>query len=376
MTLRPALPPENRGPLRGRAAALATLDALLERAAAGAGGGATVVGEPGIGKSALLDELADRADGWRVIRVTGLEAEVELAWSGLFTLLSGLTGDLDRLPAPRAAALREALALDGATGGPIEGFAVAVGARDLLAEAAEEAPVLVLVDDLPWVDLATRRTLAFVARRVRQDRIAVVSARRVGAADDTDTGPLVALGPLEPAVADGVLRDEAVTSAEVRRRLTTASGGIPLVLVEAARLLSADQRAGTAALPDPLPVGPSGQRIVDVLVARLDEPVRRALVVAAAEPEGRLGRILAALARLDLSMADLEAAERGGLVALEGDQLRFRHPLMRSAAYHDASRPDRRAAHRALAESIAGADPARAWHRARAAAGPDETIAA
>ncbi|MCU1498045.1 MAG: LuxR family transcriptional regulator, partial [Acidimicrobiales bacterium] len=174
----PPPPPADHVALRGRGSALAALDALLEQAAAGSGGGATVVGEPGIGKSALLDELARHAHDWRVIRVVGLEAEVELAWSGLATLLAGLTHDLDGLPRPRADALRGALALDGAPDGPIEGFAVAVGARDLLVQAAEAQPVLVLVDDLPWVDLATRRTLSFVARRVEHDRIAVVAARR------------------------------------------------------------------------------------------------------------------------------------------------------------------------------------------------------
>ena len=147
------------------------------------------------------------------------------------------------------------------------------------------------------------------------------------------------------------------------------------MLVEAANLLDEDQRAGRAELPDPLPIGPSGQRVVDLVFARLAPPVLAALLVAAAEPDGDLGRIGRALAAQGLGLAELEAAEERGVVQLDGDRVTFRHPLMRSAAYHDAPRADRRAAHRALAATLPDGSLARAWHLARAAVGPDEDVA-
>ncbi len=242
-------------------------------------------------------------------------------------------------------------------------------------EAAEESPVIVIVDDLRWVDIPTRRTLSFIARRLQFERIAVVSARRMGTDDSTDTGPVLVLNTVPADVADQILVGAGVTSAHVRRELVAACGGIPLVLVEAAHLLSADQREGRADLPDPLPVGPSGQRVVDLVLERLDPQARAALVVAAADPDGDLLRIITALRIREMDVADLEAAEEGGVISLDGDRLRFRHPLMRSAAYHDAGLADRRAAHRALGATLPTGSPARAWHLARAAVGPDEEVA-
>jgi DNA-binding CsgD family transcriptional regulator/tetratricopeptide (TPR) repeat protein len=369
----------HRHPLiRGRRAVLDALTALTERAAAGAGGALTIVGEPGIGKTAVLDESGELIGrvhpDVRIIRMTGVEAEVELAWSGLAGILHGLLAGIDALAPARAAALRAALAIDGADGAA-EPFAIAVATRDLLAQAAEQAPIVVFVDDLQWVDPPTRRTLSYIARRLQFERIAIVSARREGTDDQTDTGPTFVLGAVDDEVADAILADAGVDAVVVRRELIAAGGGIPLVLVEAANMLDADQRAGRAELPDPLPIGPSGQRVVDLVFARLPPEVRAALVVAAAETDGDLDRVLRALEARDLGIRELEAAEDRGLVVLEGDRLRFRHPLMRSAAYHDAPRGDRRAAHRALAASLPAGSPARAWHLARAAVGPDEGVA-
>jgi DNA-binding CsgD family transcriptional regulator len=312
--------------------------------------------------------------GTRVIRIAGVEAEVEMAWSGLAALLDGLLDGLDHLSPVRAAAIRAALAIDEGDD-PAEPFAIALATRDLVVHAAEQAPVIVLVDDLPWIDAPTRGILAYIARRLQFERVAILAARRAGTDSRSDTGPTQDLGAVNDAVAARILADAGVESDEVRRQLVGAGGGIPLVLVEAAHLLDADQRTGRAELPDPLPIGPSGQRVVDIVFSRLSEPVKAALVVASADTDGDLGRITRALNARALGIAELEAAEERGVVHLEGDRLTFRHPLMRSAAYHDAPRAERRSAHRALAATLPDASPARAWHVGRAAVGPDEDVA-
>ena len=351
---------------------------LVVRAADGHGGGLTVVGEPGIGKTAVLDEAADliacgRPDA-RIVRLRGVESEVELPWSGLAGLLDDFLGGLGRLAPARARAVRSALSLGG-TSSPVEPFAVALGTRDLLVEAAERGPVVVLADDLPWIDPATRRTLSYITRRLQFERVAVVSTRRAGSDSVTDTGPAVSLDAVTDEVADGILADAGVDSMNVRHELVAACGGVPLVLVEAAKLLDAEQRAGLTALPNPLPIGASGHRVVDWRLERLPPSALAALLIAAAEPDGDLVHIMHALATQNLGVAGLELAEDQRLVTLDGDRLSFRHPLIRSAVYHDASATARRAAHRALADTLPDASPARAWHGALASGGPDEEVA-
>ena len=297
-----------------------------------------------------------------------------MGWSGLAVLVDGFLDGIERLAPARATALRTALALETADEA-VAPFAVALAARDLLVDAAEDTPIIVLVDDLQWIDHSTRRTLAFVARRLEVERLAIVSTRRVGGDPSADTGRAITLDALDAEDADDLLADVGVTAPGVREQLIRASRGVPLVLVEAAHLLDEDQRAGRAELPDPLPIGPSGQRVVDLVLARLSPSALTALVTAASEPAGDIGRILRALAERNLGLAELEEAESGGIVVLEGDRLTFRHPLMRSAAYYDAPRADRRAAHRALAGTLPASSPARAWHLARGAIGPDEAVA-
>ena len=374
MTSSPPRPPV----LPGRRDVVESIVQLGRQAANGEGGALTVVGEPGIGKTAVLENAAEliaaAIPGTRVIRVAGVEPEVEMAWSGLAALLDGLLDGLDHLPPVRAAAIRAALAIGG-DDEPAEPFAIALATRDLLVHAAEDAPVIVIVDDLPWIDAPTRTTLAYIARRLQFERLAIVSARRTGTDSRSDTGPTFDLDAVDDTVADRILADAGVTSDEVRRQLVAAGGGIPLVLVEAANLLDEDQRAGRAELPDPLPIGPSGQRVVDLVFSRLQAPVTAALLVAAADTDGDLGRISRALGAQGLGIAELEAAEERGIVQLDGDRLTFRHPLMRSAAYHDAPRADRRSAHRALAATLPAPSPVRAWHLGRAAVGPDEDVA-
>jgi DNA-binding CsgD family transcriptional regulator len=363
--------------LHGRQDVVDAIAGLAAGAAVGEGGALTVVGEAGIGKTAVVEEAAaiiavDQPD-CRILRLAGVEAEVELAWSGLAELLDGVLAGIDRLAPARASAVRAALAMEGVDQ-PVEPFAIALATRDLLVDAAEEAPIVVVVDDLQWVDLPTRRTLSYIARRLQFERLVIVSTRRAGDSH-TDTGPVVLLEAVSDEVADAILRDAGVSAPNVRRELIAAGGGIPLVLVEAANLLDADQRTGRGELPDPLPIGASGQRVVDLLLERLAPRVLKALLVAAAEPDGDLVRIIQALGARGLTVEELEIAEEHGVVVLDGDRLTFRHPLMRSAAYHDAPRADRRAAHRALADTMPAGSPARAWHLARAAIGPDEEVA-
>ena len=243
------------------------------------------------------------------MHLRGVEAELELPWSCLAALLDGMLGGLDQLAPARREALEGALAMV-RTPAPVEPFAVALATRDLLIDAAEAGIVVVFVDDLPWVDLPTRRALAFLARRLQFERIAIVAARRVGTDDSTDTGPALLLDAVGDDVADEILVELGVTSADVRRTLIAGSGGVPLVLVEAAHLLDDDQRAGRADLPDPLPIGPSGQRVVDVLMARLDDRCRSALVVAAADPGGDLDRVVRALGSRSLGLAELGGGRR------------------------------------------------------------------
>jgi DNA-binding CsgD family transcriptional regulator len=364
--------------LHGRQDVVDAIAGLAAGAAVGEGGALTVVGEAGIGKTAVVEEAAaiiavDQPD-CRILWLAGVEAEVELAWSGLSELLAGMLEGIERLAPARASAVRAALAMEGVDQ-PVEPFAIALATRDLLVDAAEDAPIVIFVDDLQWVDLPTRRTLSYIARRLQFERLVIVSTRRPGADNHTDTGPVVNIDIVPDDVADAILRDAGVSAANVRRELIAASGGIPLVLVEAANLLDPDQRSGRAELPDPLPIGSSGQRVVDLLLERLSPRVLDALLVAAAEPDGDLVRIINALRSRGLGVAELENAEEHGVVVLDGDRLTFRHPLMRSAAYHDAPRADRRAAHRALASTLPKGSPARAWHLARAAVGPDEDVA-
>jgi DNA-binding CsgD family transcriptional regulator len=376
----PAEPPAETAQvaLHGRQDVVDAIAGLAAGAAAGQGGALTIVGESGIGKTAVVEEAAalissDQPDS-QILRLRGVEAEVELAWSGLAELLDGVLDGLDRLAPARASAVRAALAMEGVEQ-PVEPFAVALATRDLLVDAAERAPIVVIIDDLQWVDLPTRRTLSYIARRLQFERLAIVSTRRTGSDTRTDTGPVVVLDAVSDEDAEAILRDAGVSAPGVRRELIAAAGGIPLVLKEAANMLDADQRAGRAELPDPLPIGASGQRVIDLLLERLPPDVLRALLVAAAEPDGDLVRVINALRESDLGVGELETAEEAGVILLDGDRVTFRHPLMRSAAYHDAPRADRRAAHRALARTLPSGSPARAWHMARAAVGPDEEVA-
>ena len=318
------------------------------------GGARTLVGPAGIGKTAVLDEVVRqvRADlpDVRVIRLRGVEAELEMAWSGLAGLLDDLLDRVAELPPARADAILGALAL--ADGGRVEPFAVAVATRDLLAEAAKDDLVLIAVDDVPWIDLPTRHVLVYLAEHVELEHIALIATRRDDALAAIDLGAVVDVGGIDDDVGDALLVDAGVSSPDVRRRLLRAGRGNPLVLTEAANLLEPAERSGRAALPDPLPVGRSGRRSAELVLDRLDQPTRDALLVVAADADGDIARIAAALEANGQGMQGLEPALTAGVLRDDGDHLTFRHPLIRSATYHGASRGAQRAAHRALASTL------------------------
>lgn len=364
--------------LAGRDDEIARIDALLARAAGGDSGTLLISGEAGIGKSALLDVTADRAraTGMTVLRAQGWESEAGIAYASLLDLLRPVLSRLDEIPPVQASALGAALALNAPA--PHDSFAVPAGVLSLLALVAEDAPLVALVDDVQWVDEASRDALLFAARRLADDGIAVVLAERTG------SGPPTELPRLEWIALDGLPRDQAVALAQaaapglarpVAEALAEQTGGNPLALRETPTLLSSAQREGREPLDAPLPPAAGIARALDRRVAELPDDARQALVVAAAMQTDVWATFVRALEARGLDRDALGPAERAGLVTVTGARFAIRHPLLRSSAYHGASDGERRAAHTALA--IVAPDPRlRAWHLAVAAIDPDEQVAA
>jgi len=355
--------------LVGREVERARIDALLEAGRRGRTGTLVLVGQPGIGKTALLDDAHARAAGMRTLRVTAVEAESALPFAGLHALLLPLIESLGRLESPQARALRIALALD--EGDAPDVLAVNAGTLALLAEAAASQPLLVVVDDAQWLDGPSADALAFALRRLEVEDIASVVAVRAGEASAFDSGfERLDLEPLGAADSRQLLaqRREAVPPSAVERMLELASGN-PLALLELPATLAVDAADGVVTAPD---------RIRRAFAARLDvlpDDARRALLLASAEPN--VAAVRAASARLGLGDAALSPAEAAGLVRLELGGIVFRHPIVRSLAYSTADPADRREAHAALAASLIddGDRDRRAWHLAAAAVEPDEELA-
>ena len=352
------------------------LDQLLEAVLAGESRVLVVHGEPGAGKSALLEYLAGRAGSFRVLRVAGVQSEMELAFAGLHQMCASLLGRLGVLPGPQRKALRTAFGLS--EGPAPDRFLVGLAVLGLLSEVAGESPVLCLVDDAQWLDRASAQVLAFVARRLGAESVGLVFGTRVAGGELAEL-PELAVGGLAEADAR-VLLDAVLTGpvdARVRDEIVAETRGNPLALLELPRGLSVAELAGGFGLPGALPLAgrieDSFRRQIEALPAQ----TRRLLLVAAADPTGDPALMWRAAGRLGIrTQAAAPAAEAG--LAEFGGRVRFRHPLARSAVYRSASELDRREAHRVLAEATAAAaDPDRqAWHRAQAAAGPDEDVAA
>jgi DNA-binding NarL/FixJ family response regulator len=361
--------------LCGRADECALLDTLVDAIRRGEGRSLVVRGEAGIGKTALLDYLVRSAPDLTVLRAMGVESEMELAYAGVHQLCASLFGRLDRLATPQRQALEIVYGLS--VGGAPERFLVGLAVLSLLSEAADDGPILCLVDDAQWLDRASALTLAFVARRLLAERVGIVFAVREPAGD------LANLPELE---VRGLLRDDARAllgatvwlrlDDRVRDRIVAETHGNPLALLELPRGLTATELAGGLGLIEAQ--GLAGQ-IEQSFVRRVDtlsDDARRVLLVAAAEPVGDPLLLLAASERLGIAVSAVDT-ETDGLLAL-GERVTFRHPLVRSAVYGTATTDQRREVHQALAEATDhSADPdRRAWHLATAAAGPNESIAA
>jgi hypothetical protein len=370
--------PRLRGPaaeLRGRHGERELLDRLVDAVRAGESRALAVVGAPGVGKSALLDYLARRAAGFRVARATGVQSEMELAFAGLHQLCAPMLDYLERLPGPQRDALRAAFGL---SAGPApDRFLVGLAVLSLLSEVAGEQPLIVLVDDQQWLDRASAQALGFVARRLAAEPVGLVFAARQPGEDVAGLPELVVEGLREGdarALLDSAL--PAPLDERVRDQIVAETRGNPLALLELPRGLTPAELAGGFALPGaaPLPgrIEESFQRRIESLPA----DSRRLLVVAAADPTGDPGLVWRAAGRLGIDVEAAAPAAGAGLIEF-GAWVRFRHPLVRSAAYRLASHRDRQDVHHALAEVTApDADPdRRAWHRAQATAGPDEDVA-
>jgi DNA-binding CsgD family transcriptional regulator len=361
--------------LGGRRDELSVLGGLIDAVRAGESRVLVVHGEPGVGKTALLDYLAGQARGCRVARVAGVQSEMELAFAGLHQLCAPMLDRLERLPVPQQDALRAAFGL--VAGPPPDRFFVGLAALSLLSEEAGERPLVCLIDEEQWLDQASARALGFTARRLGGAPVGLVFAARDPGAE------LAGLPELE---VDGLADDDAralLDSAlagpldeRVRDLIVAETRGNPLALLELPRGVSPTELAGGFGLPG---AAPPTARIEDGFTRRMEAlptETRRLVLLAAADPSGDQALVWRAAGRLGIPIQAGAPAVEAELVEF-GGRVRFRHPLARSAAYRSVSIQARREMHAALAEvTDPAADPdRRAWHRAQAAVGPDEEVA-
>ena len=369
-----------RGVLVGREPERALLGALVEEARHGSAGCLVLRGEPGVGKSALLDDLALQAGDATVLRTQGLEVETPLAFAALHRLLRPLARLREGLPVPQARALRVALGED--DGPSVEPFLVGVATLSLLTAAAEENLVVCVVDDAHWLDPATAGALLFCARRLGADRVAMVFSAREGAWENFEPQGLgeMQLTGLEPDAARALLdiHLDGARAEEVTRRLILETRGNPLALLELPGELTQAQLRGSESLPAQLHLTAHVEQTFLDRSRRLPPPVQSVLLLAAADDTGELDVLRHAAAGLGVEELAVEAALGSGLLVGDTASYSVRHPLVRSAVYQAATGEDRRRAHLALAETLAGVgDPDReTWHRAAAADGPDEGLVA
>src|SRR3954452_23846329 len=362
--------------LRGRQREREALDRLLHAARGGDGGALLVHGEPGVGKTALLDYAVEAGSGFGVARTVGVEGEMELAFAALQPLCSPFLELRGRLPPPQRDALAVAFGLD--AGAAPNQFLVGLAVLGLLPEPGEERPLLCVVDDAQWLDRASARALAFVARRLLAERIALVFGAR-------EPGELLAGLPelrVEPlghrdarALAESAL--PARLGERVLERIVAETHGNPLALLELPRGLTPAQLAGGFGLPPAVPLSASIEESFARRLASLPGDARWLLLLAAADPVGDPALVWRAAERLGIPGSAADAVESDDLLTLAPKVL-FRHPLVRSAVYRRAGVNARRAVHRALADATdPDAEPdRRAWHRAQSASAPDEDVAA
>ena len=391
--------PKAAGGLLGREEELGRVQDLLEAARGGVAGALVVEGEAGIGKTTLLLAAEELAHGFTCLWARGVESEAALGHAALLELLSPVRERLADLSAAQAEALAAALGWGPAgrggpgdrrggppvrQGGPPvdrasgDRYLVAAATLSLLAAAAERSPVLVVVDDLHWVDRESAAALLFAARRLRRDAVALLFAVRSGSGRPAalEGLPVLALTGLPPAQAASLLPGRLADP--VAARLVEQTRGNPLALTEVAGRLTQAQRVGAAPLPDLLPVGARLELVYEPLLAGLSAPAWRAVLLCAAGPDGAPAALARALRQDGVDpAATLDEAEERGVLVRHGGGLRFRHPLLRAAAWRLATPAQRRAAHLELADALPGeaARAARTWHLAEAADGPDDALA-
>ena len=353
------------------------LDRLIGTVRTGQSQALVVRGDPGVGKTMLLDYLAGQAagSGCRVARVMGVQPEMELAFAGLHQLCAPMLSRAERLPGPQLEALRVAFGLS--TGPRPDRFLVGLAVLSLLSEGAGERPLVCLIDDEQWLDRASAQALGFAARRLAADPVGLVFAAREPSADLAGLPELVVAG-LSEDQARALLASALAgpLDARVRDLIVAETQGNPLALLELPRGLTSAELAGGFGLPGAVSLP---GRIEDSFARQLEalpDQTRRLLLLAAADPSGDRSLVWRAAGRLGIPVQAAAPAVETGLADF-GARVRFRHPLARSAAYRLASFTEIQEAHRALAEvTDPVADPdRRAWHRAQAAPGPDEDVA-
>ena len=364
--------------LLGRTSERQLLDQLLTNARQGQSAVLVVRGEAGIGKTALLQYAARQASGFHVARVAGIEAEMELPFAAVHQLCAPLAARLTALPEPQRKALRVALGLS--SGDAPDRFIVALAVLSLLSAVAEERPLLCLVDDAQWLDGASNQVLGFVARRLVAESVAIVFVIREPSSSREFEGlPDLTLGGLEEEDARALLARATPgrLDDQVRDRIVAETRGNPLALLELPRSMSAAELAGGFELPSAADLPGHLEDHYLRRVGELPEATQRLMLLAAADPVGDATLVRGAARGLEIETTDLAPAVDADLLEM-GTRVRFRHPLVRSAVYRAASLDDRRHVHEALAEvsdTELDAD-RRAWHRALAATGPDEDVAA
>jgi DNA-binding CsgD family transcriptional regulator len=366
-----------RSGLLGRDRECAILDDLIAAVATGRSGALVLHGEAGIGKTALLDYAGAQDAGCRVARLAGIEAEADLAFGALHQLCAPFQDKFARLPQPQRSALQTAFGLS--TGPPPDRLLVGLAVLSLLADVADDRPLLCLVDDAQWLDQVSAQTMAFVARRLLAERVGLIFAVREPVPDHPMQDlPRLDLTGLDYPDARALMASVAPTQMDnrIRDRILAEARGNPLALIEFPRHLRALQAGGD--------VGPSDQPPADQVelgflsrIRALSPQAQRLLLLAAAEPIGDMALLRRAAARLAIDLEPAAAEAHASELVTARTMVRFRHPLVRSAAYRYASAAERHQTHRALAEVT---DPLqdpdrRAWHLARAATMPDEDVA-
>jgi DNA-binding CsgD family transcriptional regulator len=372
--------PQDRDASRlfGRDVERAAVGDLLDRARRSQSSVLVLRGPAGIGKSALISDTVARAEGFRILAATGVESESGLAFAGLHQLLRPVLGLVDQIPEPQAAALLNAVGMTRRGGD--DPFLVGAGLLSILAAAAEEQPLLCVVEDANWLDTPSASALTFTARRLDAEPIVLLIAARDDQRRLEASGlPALVLGGLDRDAAEALVADRAppAIAASVQAELVERAGGNPLALLELPLALDPEQLAGTAPVVEPFPLT---ERLEEAFLTRagsLSEESQKLLVIAATENGGDLQLVERAAGILGLETSALEACEAAGLLRLSGGGVEFRHGLVRSAVYQHAAFAERQSAHLALSEALTDERDAdrRAWHLAAAASGPDDEVA-